>query len=719
MVDVDEKLIAEKIAEIALYSNTDLQKYFDTEKLQFLHNLKLYVDYIYYNTGEDSGLSDDQYDMLKDTIKIRDPSFKIPIGAKIREGKNRVKLPYWLGSMDKVKPNPVYIGKSVKELQDEIQKFKQKLKTFPSKERINNREYDLIDAEIKEIEKHLTTIRVFDNWATKNKGVNYIVEDKLDGISCLAIFSKEKVSLFTRGDGEVGADISYWAPYIKTIPKGISENISVRGELIVPIEIFNKKYKRTGEEDEDYDKEKGKKYRNPRNMVTGVIGAKDVRPGLADIQFIAYEIIGKDVMPAPTEQLKLLQKKGFSVVNNKVIPKISIPVLMDILSKFKSLAKFEIDGIIAQADIPYTRNLDGNPDYAFAFKFSVDEVITTVEKVKWEPSKYFILAPTVEIKPVELGGTTIRKVSGKNAKFIISRKIGPGSIVRIKRQGDVIPDIIGIIKEAPPNIPTIPHRWGPNNINLIVNLDSDNLEVKGVLKKSCVKLIAHFLKKIDAKHVAEKGVEKMYDSGLDNLIKILTATQKRIQQVPGWEGVAGKNTYESIHNALQNITIPQVIGISGVLGPLLATRMVEALFTAMPNILEDYKIMGRSQFYEKILKIEGFSDIRTTEVVNNIKWADKFIQKLQTVGITFKKKEVIDDSFNGFMIVFSGIRNNELEKYIITRGGKIGSGITKETTILIVKNKEGKQSAKIIKAAEKGVKILTIAEFKTIYKINE
>ena len=390
------------ISEIALYSNADLQNYFDTENLQFLHSLKLYVDHIYYNTGEESGLSDDQYDILKDTIKTRDPSSKIPIGSKIREGENRVKLPYWLGSMDKVKPNPIYNEQSDDELKTKVKKLNQKLTTFPIKERINNRECILLDAEIKEIEKHLTTIRTFNNWLANNKGVKYIVEDKLDGISCLAIFSDGKINLFTRGDGEIGADISYWAPHIKTIPKGLSDNISVRGELIIPIEIFNKKYKRSEEEDEDYDKE-GKKYRNPRNMVTGVIGAKDIRPGLADIQFIAYEIIGKGVMPAPTDQLKSLKTKGFSVVNNTVISNINITILKDILSKFKSSAKFEIDGIIVQANIPYIRNIDGNPGYAFAFKFSIDEVTTVVEKIKWETSKYFVLVPIVEVKAVELG----------------------------------------------------------------------------------------------------------------------------------------------------------------------------------------------------------------------------------------------------------------------------------------------------------------------------
>ena len=209
------------LKKISKYSDNDLQKYFNTEKLDTLHKLKLYLDDIYYNTGQDSGLKDYQYDMLKETLDKRDPDYVVPVGARIREGENRVKLPYWLGSMDKFKPNS--------------------------------------EQEIK-------------RWLLDNKASQYNIEYKLDGVSCLLISTGGKIKLYTRGDGIVGADISYLAQYFKTIPK-LSKDIAVRGELIMPVKTFTNKY--------------SDEYANPRNMVAGRVNAKEIRPGLSDIDFIA------------------------------------------------------------------------------------------------------------------------------------------------------------------------------------------------------------------------------------------------------------------------------------------------------------------------------------------------------------------------------------------------------------------------------------------------
>ena len=93
--------IKEKIVSLSKKSNKQLENSINKEDLKILHKIKLYLDDIYYNTGENSLFSDYQYDMLKEILSKRDPNYVVPIGAKIRENENRVKLTYWLGSMDK------------------------------------------------------------------------------------------------------------------------------------------------------------------------------------------------------------------------------------------------------------------------------------------------------------------------------------------------------------------------------------------------------------------------------------------------------------------------------------------------------------------------------------------------------------------------------------------------------------------------------------------
>ena len=171
-------------------NSKDLEAYLNTINLTNLHKLKLYLDDLYHNQGE-TKLNDEQYDLIKENIQKRDKNYIPPTGAKIRDGDNRVKLPYWLGSMDKFTP----------------------------------------DNEIK-----------LNKWISQNQTNEYIVEDKLDGVSCLIQITNGNIKLFTRGDGIIGADISYLSEYFKTIPKNLKNinSLFIRGELIMPLNIFNK-----------------------------------------------------------------------------------------------------------------------------------------------------------------------------------------------------------------------------------------------------------------------------------------------------------------------------------------------------------------------------------------------------------------------------------------------------------------------------------------------
>ena len=94
--------IKKDIEKMAKLNVSKFKQYCETENLEKLHNIKLYADDMYFNTGIQSGLEDLQYDVLKEILFIRDPEYTVPIGARIRQNENRVKLPYWLGSMDKI-----------------------------------------------------------------------------------------------------------------------------------------------------------------------------------------------------------------------------------------------------------------------------------------------------------------------------------------------------------------------------------------------------------------------------------------------------------------------------------------------------------------------------------------------------------------------------------------------------------------------------------------
>ncbi len=627
------------------FSDEELELYFMKANLKELHELKLKLDDMYYNTNEASFLDDWQYDILKETLQKRDPDYVVPIGAKIRMGDNRVELPYPLFSMDKMKPE-----------------------------------------DVKEIAR----------WLIKNKSDEYVFEDKLDGVSALLRYDENgKISMYTRGDGEVGADISYMVQYFSSVPKSVDgRNLNVRGELIMRNSVFEDKY--------------SENYANPRNLVAGRVGAKTVREGIADIEFIAYEIIGDGVMPSPTEQLKFLDDLGFTTVRREVVSNITIEGLMETFVKFKGDTDFDIDGVIVQGDKAYERNLTGNPDYAFAFKMRLDGNLIEMEviEVEWRVSKWGLLKPRLRLKPKKLGGVTITYATAFNAKYVNDNKIGPDTKVMLTRSGDVIPYVAKIITQSEkPQMPDIPYTWNESGVDIFTETMEEEI---------CIKLISSFFSKLGVKHVGEQNVRKMYDSGLDTLLKILYATKSRFETVEGFGDRLAERTYDNIHGGMKGLSVPVVLGASGIFGFGLGRKRIETLFDEIPNILDLSKDTDRPVLMDKIMSVDGFSEKSSVRIVDNIGWADKFINAMRKVA-TFEEKVIVSDGMKGMKVVFTGFRDKMLEKEVSSRGGKITSSVSKSTSLLVVKTKGGSKSGKVKDAEKHGVEVLDKAEFMKKY----
>jgi DNA ligase (NAD+) len=633
-------VIADKIGK---YSKAKLTEYLSKTDLDTLHKLKLYVDDLYYNTDKDSGLSDWQYDLLKEVLVQRDPDYKVPVGTRIREGENRVELPFWLGSMNKIKQSG----------EDELNK-----------------------------------------WLGENPATEYSIEAKLDGVSCLLVYKSGKIKLYTRGDGEVGADISYLAQYFSSIPK-LKTDITVRGELIMKRETFDEKY--------------SKKYKNPRNLVAGRTGGKKIREGLEDIDFVAYEIVDDGVMEPPSIQLGKLAKLGFNTVYSELLPEIDIDILSATFLKLKSSSPYDVDGLIVQTNTEYVRNVAGNPEYAFAYKMIIDEnvVDVVVVGVDWNVSKWGQLKPRVEYEPTEIGGTTNTWATGFNARFINDNMIGPGAIIRITRSGDTIPYIIEVVHSADqPDMPEIPYQWNSTGVDITTE-DEETM---------CVKMIASFFSKIGAKHVAEQTVKKLYNAGFDTLLKIIDADKTDFRNIDGFQAKLAERTYESIHTALQDVNLSDVLGASGIFGFGIGSRKVKALLLGFPDIFDVYHTITQKQLYNRIMEIEGYSDKTAQKIVSGIEWADKFVKALGQYA-TFKEQKKIDLSLGGQIIVFSGTRPERypgLRDEIEGRGGKISTGVSGRTTILVVKDKN-QLTGKMRDAEAKGTKIMSVEEFMDEY----
>jgi NAD-dependent DNA ligase len=400
--------------------------------------------------------------------------------------------------------------------------------------------------------------------------------------------------------------------------------------------------------------------------------------------------------------LKILQEVGFSVVKYKKTDSIDTSDLTDLLTTFKASSEYEIDGIIVHANEEYDRNTSGNPDYMFAFKMLSGNAIfeTTVLGIEWNVSKWGQLKPVVLIEPVECNGVTMQRVTAHNAKYVEENNLGEGAVIKVTRSKDVIPYIVSVVEQAEsPDMPTEEYTWDENHVNISVKEHVDVM---------CIKLISGFFAKLGIKFVSEATVDKLFKGGLNNLLKIVGASKKRLLEI--FQEKTAERIYTNIHNGLQNIKLPTLLGASGVFGFGIGTRRMEALLLDIPDLFQVYKGKSRKELLNMVTNVEGFSDIMAEKVVDNLKYGDLFIQKMSKY-ITVKTQERVSSSMKGHKYVMSGFRDKKIEEEITKRGGKVTGTVSKNTTGLILQNKSGKLTGKPLKAQELGVPIYSKEEF--------
>ena len=393
-----------------------------------LEDTMKYLSEEYYNEGV-SLISDENYDRLRELMirKFGDSAAVANVGAKVT--KQKVKLPYFLGSMDKIKPDK------------------------------NNLE----------------------SWLAKYKG-EYCLSDKLDGISGLAIKQGGKRMLYTRGDGTIGQDITHMIPHINIGDFAGLETYAVRGELIVSKANYDKvKEGKRGARQMVSGLANQKTLTKERKALMGLV------------DFVAYEVIVPEALAPSGQFSLLDAQSTFTVAQWTKLDTISIDALGGILTARKESTKYEIDGVIVAHDAVYPRSLERNPDHAFAFKmaFAEQQATTEVLKVNWEVSKDGYLKPTVNFEPINIGGVIIQYASGFNAAFIHEKGIGPGAFIEVIRSGDVIPYIKEIQSVAPggPQMPTIKWHWNETHVDAVV----DNLEDNEDLKRKALLYFAQTL----------------------------------------------------------------------------------------------------------------------------------------------------------------------------------------------------------------------------------
>ena len=645
--------------------NSDPQSFIKNNNKKNIIALLIAADEAFFN-GTQSILKDDIYDIIKDYIRKKypkDPYLK-RIGADVD---NKVALPYYMGSQNKIKDS-----------EEEITKYKKQYKG------------------------------------------PYIISDKLDGVSCLIVYkrtvvAKDKnmfdIKLYTRGNGTYGQDISHLLTYINGFPdlsNITGDYLAIRGELIISKNNWEKL------------KTQGEKGANPRNTVSGAINSKTLNKKILNvIDLVCYTLISP-VDPKIKNGLEVIKKMNFFVVNHKVVSDINLDILSENLQKARN-NDYIIDGIVI-ADIGKHYNIekDKNPTHSFAFKsiHTLEQVEVIVKEVEWNISKDKYMKPIVKFDEIILDDVKIKQATGFNAGFIEKNVIGPGSRIIIIRSGNVIPHINSVLSKAANGKPSMPgtegdnYKWNDTRVDIIM-IDDGNKNSKYDIKN-----IIYFMKTVDIDYMGPGNIEKIYNAGYDTINKIINIKKDELLRIEGFKDKSAENIIGALKK-IKDVDCNVLMDASNIMGRGFGSKKIKSITDVYPEIINNTKT-GRNKALklkvDELTKINGIAKISAELFIENL---PKYYEFYDSLGFKCNKGVVanivpenikINNNLKDKTFIFSGFRNKEYEKIIVDNGGKVTTAISKNTSYLVVKDKS-ENTGKIIKARELGITILNVDDF--------
>lgn len=612
----------------------------------------------YYNTDKQL-ITDETYDILIDYLKEIKPKSTVlkAIGSQPVDERTKVKLPYHLGSMDKIKPGS----------------------------------------------------RKLELWFSRYSGP-YLISDKLDGLSGLLVIENGEHKLYTRGNGSYGQDVSHLLKYIKYGCKNISstEKVIIRGEIMINERLFEKKYA------DKYPKSRSLVAGIVNSKSTSV------NTSIArDIEFVVYQLVYPENQAAD-KQFKQLENFDCSVVKNELfIEKPNLQELL-LERRNESKYKMD-GIIITDCSTSYPNPKSGNPKHSIAFKMALDEQQeeTIIVDVEYNISKNGILKPRIKYEPVVIDGDTLVYTTGFNAKYIKDNKLGPGAHIVIIRSGDVIPyikEVISIAKNGKWSEPNVDYIWSESGVEAIaINLEQSEeylskqllhffktMNVDGMKIGTINKLIA----------AGFDSINTILDLKPENLLDVagfnIKSAEKLVNNI--------KTQLLDKEHLLE-----KVMTASNVFTGFGEKKLLLIVNYLIKNKKDFSYLKNLKLSIDELITIEGYSNKTAKQFIVSLpkflEWVEEHprikIKALEAIKLIETKKVI--STLTDLNIVITGFRDANLVSKVESSGGKIQSGVNGKTNILIVKDETAMKGSKYNKAKELGIEIKTLEEFNKQY----
>lgn len=549
--------------------------------------------------------------------------------------------------------------------------------------------------------------------------VEYTVEPKVDGLSVALEYVNGKfVRGATRGDGLVGEDVTENLKTIRSIPMTLENaphRLIVRGEVFMPKSVFEALNAKREEEGENL-------FANPRNAAAGSLRQLD--PKIAaqrqlDILVFNLQLAEGVAFTSHSETLDYLREKRFKVIPYTCCQtEDAVEAAVRAVDEGRYGLNYDIDGAVVKVNDLSQRQMLGStakfPRWAAAYKYPPEIKETVVEEILVQVGRTGVLTPKAVVRPVRLAGTTVTNATLHNQDFITAKDVRIGDTVRIRKAGEIIPEILEVVKEKRP-ADAVPYLL-PESCPVCgspVERDEDGAAIRctgAECPAQLVRNISHFVSRdaMDIDGLGSAIVEQLIQQGMvHSPADLYYLDSERVEAMDRMGKQSTANLMAAIEKSKDN-DLSRLLFAFGIrqvgakAGKVLAStfgsldRLMEADEAALTEVRDIGAITAESIF-------RWFANPQSRHM----------IERLREAGVNFTSKAVVvDQRFAGMTFVLTGAltlftRDAATEK-IESFGGKASGSVSKKTTYVVAGENAG---SKLRKANELGVPVLTEEEF--------
>lgn len=550
----------------------------------------------------------------------------------------------------------------------------------------------------------------------------FVVEPKIDGLSVsLEYHDGEFVIGSTRGDGFVGENVTQNLKTVRSIPLSLPEDLpllEVRGEVYMSRGVFEDLVKKQEENDEQ-------PFKNPRNAAAGSLRQKDPKIAASrklDIFVFNVQRIEGRELTAHKQSLDYLKSLGFKTIPDykRVSTADEIIARIEEIGEVRYTLPFDIDGVVIKVDDFAQRETLGytakTPKWSVAYKFPPEEKNTKLLDIELNVGRTGAVTPVAVFEPIMLAGTEVARATLHNRDFIAEKNVNIGDLITVRKAGDIIPEVLCVAEKRSEGCFEFPDTCPVCGAPLVKSEDEAAVRCSDIdCPAQIFRRIVHFASKgaMDIDGLGPAIVRALLDNGLiTSVADLYTIKKADLLELDNFKEKSADNLINAIEKS-RSQPLDRLVFALGIpnIGQASAKLLCDK-FGDLDNIC--------SASEEEIADIEGFGDIMASAVTKELAEPHmrELIAKLAECGVNTKYQKVqVDSRFEGKTFVLTGtlptLKRAEAKALIEKYGGKASGSVSKKTAYVLAGEEAG---SKLDKARSLGIEIITEEQFLDMIK---